>query len=39
MKTMNQTLPQIFNTVKQFNDVKTNYVITNISIANSPCCG
>ena len=39
MKTMNQTLPQIFNTVKQFNDVKTNNVITNISTSYHPCCG
>ena len=37
MKTQNQTHALIFNTVKQFNDVKTNNVTTNISYG--PCCG
>jgi hypothetical protein len=38
MKTQNQTLASIFNTVKQFNDVKTNNVITSISSSYNSCC-
>jgi len=39
MKTQNQTHTSIFNSVKQFNDVKTNNVTTNISSSYNPCCG
>lgn len=39
MKTTIETLALVFNTVKQFNDVRTNNVITNISSSYNPCCG
>ena len=38
MKTQNQTPALIFNSVKQFNDVKTNNVATSIISFCNPCC-
>lgn len=38
MKTQNQTHASIFNSVKQFIDVKTNNVTTGIMPSCNPCC-
>jgi hypothetical protein len=38
MKTQNPTHTPIFNSVKQFNNVKTNNVATSIIVSYNPCC-